>query len=85
SADMVSFNTRHFQWQPLISPIDHLIWGVDSRTIDRVWVAGKERIVGGRSVDVDEEVLLHEVATASKAILERSGLPYQRSWSMRPA
>lgn len=85
SADMVSFDTNHFQWQPLISPVDQLIWDADSRTIDRVWVAGKERIVGGRSVDVDEAALLKDVATASKAVLERSGLPFNRTWATRPA
>jgi len=85
SADMVSFDTRMPQWRPLISPIDQLIWGADGRSIDRVWVAGKQRIEGGRSVDIDEEALLEQVDAASKSVLARAGLPFQRDWAMRPA
>ncbi|MEM9881019.1 MAG: amidohydrolase family protein, partial [Pseudomonadota bacterium] len=85
AADMVSFNTRTPQWQPLISPLDQLIWGADGRTIDRVWVAGKERIANGRSVDIDEDALLDQVQAASKAILARADLPFKRNWSIRRA
>jgi len=85
SADMISFNARTPQWQPLISPLDQLIWGADGRSIDRVWVAGKERIAHGCSVDIDEDALLDQVQAASKAILERAGLLFKRAWSMRRA
>lgn len=84
-ADVVSFDTRSIQWRPLLSPLDQLIWAADGRSIDSVWVAGQQRIAGGRSTDIDEEALLDQVEIAAKGVMERANLPFKRSWAMRPA
>ncbi|MEM7570190.1 MAG: amidohydrolase family protein [Pseudomonadota bacterium] len=84
-ADVISFDTKHIQWRPLLSPLDQLIWAADGRSLDSVWVAGQQRIAGGKSVDFDEEELFVRVEEAAKGVIERSGLPFKRDWSMRPA
>lgn len=85
-ADIVCFNTRTVQWRPLLSPVDQLIYSADGRSIDSVWVGGKQRIAGGDVVGVDEAALLDQVQSAAQGIMERSGLPaFQRSYAMKPA
>jgi len=84
-ADVVCFGTAHIQWRPLTSPIDQLIWAADGRSIDSVWVAGQQRISGGKSTEHDETALFKKVDAAASAILERTNLPFKRSWSTRPA
>lgn len=84
-ADVVSFDTRNIQWRPLLSPVDQLIWAADGRSIDSVWVAGQQKIANGRSIDIDEDALFDQVQSAAEGVIERSGLPFKRSWAMRPA
>lgn len=85
-ADIVCFDTRNVQWRPLMSPVDQLIYSADGRSIDSVWVAGQQRIAGGRAVGVDEAALIDQVQGAAQAILERSGLPpLKRSYAIKPA
>ncbi|MEM6832088.1 MAG: amidohydrolase family protein [Pseudomonadota bacterium] len=79
-ADILAFDTRNVQWRPLISPVDQLIFSADGRSLDSVWVAGEQRIKGGKPLHLDEEALIDQVQTASTAILERAGLPFKRSW-----
>ncbi|MEO0410490.1 MAG: amidohydrolase family protein [Pseudomonadota bacterium] len=84
-ADIVSFDTRHIQWRPLLSPLDQLIWAADGRSVDSVWVQGHQRIAGGRSLQFDEADLFDKVDVAARGIIERSNLPFKRHWTMRPA
>ncbi|MEM9879620.1 MAG: amidohydrolase family protein [Pseudomonadota bacterium] len=79
-ADILAFDTRNAQWRPLISPIDQLIFSADGRSLESVWVAGRQLIKGGEVLHVDEDALLDQVQRSSDAILERCGLPFRRSW-----
>lgn len=84
-ADIVSFDTNNVQWRPLLSPLDQLIYSADGRSIDGVWVAGKQQIAASKPIHVDEEKMLIDVQSAAKRVLARSGLPFKRSYAIRPA
>lgn len=80
-ADFLCFDTNSFQWRPLLSPIDQLIWSADARSLADVWVNGVKVIENGQSTLIDEQHLLHDVQQRAEHIIKRTKLPYNRSWT----
>lgn len=79
-ADFLSFDADHFQWRPLLSPLDGLHWTADARSLRDVWVDGVKVIEDGHSTFIDEEALLRDVQARAEKVIARSGLPFVRTW-----
>lgn len=80
-ADFLAFDKRHFQWLPLLSPLDQLHWSASSASLLDVWVEGQQVISDRASTMVDEDWLAHEVQTRGEAIIARADLPFARNWT----
>ena len=73
-ADIVLFDTRVAEWQPLYNPIYNLVCSASSHSVSALLVDGRFVVRQGQLVTLDEEALIDEVRRDSPAVLERAGL-----------
>ena len=78
-ADMVSFDTNHIQWRPLLAPLDQLLWSADARSIADVWVDGARVIRDQQAATLDEDKLLADVQQSAERIIRDAKLPFRRN------
>jgi 5-methylthioadenosine/S-adenosylhomocysteine deaminase len=64
-ADLVLFDTKCPEWQPLYNPVSNLVYSASGTTVRDVFVGGDLVVNNGRLVQVDEEALFVEVQRAS--------------------
>jgi cytosine/adenosine deaminase-related metal-dependent hydrolase len=79
-ADLVIFDTRDPEWRPLLDPVQNLVLSASSRSVDSVWVEGRQVVKEGRLLTIDLPRLLERVQRASSAVLERVELAPQPPW-----
>jgi cytosine/adenosine deaminase-related metal-dependent hydrolase len=63
-ADVVLFDTRRPEWQPLINPVSNLVYSATGDSVRDVFVAGEQVVAGGRLTKVDEGKLYAEIPAA---------------------
>ena len=63
-ADIVLFDTRRPEWQPLINPVANLVYSATGNSVRDVFVAGEHVVDGGRMTRIDEAKLYDEVPVA---------------------
>jgi 5-methylthioadenosine/S-adenosylhomocysteine deaminase len=63
-ADIVLFDTRRPEWQPLINPVANLVYSATGDSVRDVFVAGEQVVGGGRLTRIDEAKLYEEVPLA---------------------
>jgi 5-methylthioadenosine/S-adenosylhomocysteine deaminase len=63
-ADIVLFDTKRPEWQPLINPVANLVYSATGDSVRDVFVAGEPVVVGGRLTKVDEGKLYDEIPLA---------------------
>lgn len=63
-ADIVLFDTRRPEWQPLINPLANLVYSATGDSVRDVFVAGEQVVCGGRLTRIDEAKLYDEVPVA---------------------
>ena len=63
-ADIVLFDTKRPEWQPLINPIANLVYSATGDSVRDVFVAGEPVVAGGRLTKVDESKLYEEIPVA---------------------
>ena len=63
-ADIVLFDTRRPEWQPLINPVANLVYSATGDFVRDVFVAGEHVVDGGRMTRIDEAKLYDEVPVA---------------------
>jgi 5-methylthioadenosine/S-adenosylhomocysteine deaminase len=63
-ADIVLFDTRRPEWQPLINPLANLVYSATGDSVRDVFVAGEQAVAGGRLTKVDEGKLYEEIPLA---------------------
>lgn len=63
-ADIVLFDTRRPEWQPLINPIANLVYSATGDSVRDVFVAGEQVVAGGRLTKVDEAQLYDDIPRA---------------------
>ncbi len=63
-ADIVLFDTRRPEWQPLINPVANLVYSATGDSVRDVFVAGEQVVANGRLTKVDEAKLYEEVPLA---------------------
>ncbi len=56
-ADLVMFDTRRPEWQPLINPISNLVYSATGDSVRHVFVAGEQVVRDGRLTRIDEGAL----------------------------
>ena len=70
-ADIVLFDTRFPEWQPLYNPVSNLVYAATGNSVSEVFVRGAHLVSGGRCVTIDEESVLREVAATAARIAGR--------------
>ncbi len=60
-ADIVLFDTRRPEWQPLINPVANLVYSATGDSVRDVFVAGEQVVRSGRLVRFEEEALYREI------------------------
>jgi 5-methylthioadenosine/S-adenosylhomocysteine deaminase len=63
-ADIVLFDTRRPEWQPLINPVANLVYSATGDSVRDVFVAGEQVVDGGRLTKIDESRLYNEIPVA---------------------
>lgn len=73
-ADVVLFNTRNPQWQPLYNPVSNLVYSATGASVDTVICDGKILMEGRHVKTLDEEAIYTEVARLMPGILKKTKL-----------
>lgn len=81
-ADLVLHDTDRPEWQPLVNPLQQLVWSTDGRSVHSVWVDGVRVVDNYHCTLLDEQQIYHRSRIASREILERSGVPNVCAWPM---
>lgn len=63
-ADLVMFDTKRPEWQPLFNPVSNLVYSATGASVTTVYVAGKKVVDGAHLTQVDEDEIYDEVARA---------------------
>lgn len=80
-ADLVLFDARRAEWQPLFDPVFNLVNGAHGGA-HTVLVDGRVLIQDGRPTSVDEHDLATEVGARGTRLLERTGTPIAARWAL---
>ncbi len=70
-ADIVLFDTRFPEWQPLYNPVSNLVYAATGNSVSEVFVRGAHLVSAGRCTTIDEEAVLREVAETARRIAGR--------------
>src|SRR6202012_4871484 len=60
-ADIVLFDTRRPEWQPLINPVANLVYAATGDSVRHVFVAGEQVVRDGKLTRIDETALYREI------------------------
>jgi cytosine/adenosine deaminase-related metal-dependent hydrolase len=63
-ADVVLFDTRRPEWQPLINPVANLVYSATGDSVRDVFVQGEHVVADGRLTKIDESKLYEEIPVA---------------------
>ncbi|MGG1674227.1 amidohydrolase family protein [Neobacillus sp. NRS-1170] len=83
-ADLVLLGTKNSFWTPLNSPISQLIHQENGSSVDSVLINGEWTVRNGKTVNIDEEKILHEVKRRQESLLEKWQEPLKRAEQLRP-
>lgn len=79
-ADLVLFDRNHPEWRPLLNLANTLVYSVSDRSIDRVFIGGRQVLEQGRMVGIDEERIYAKAEDLSRKLLQRAHLPVPSRW-----
>ncbi len=63
-ADVVLFDTKRPEWQPLINPVANLVYSATGDSVRDVFVAGEQVVADGTLTKIDESKLYEEIPVA---------------------
>ena len=63
-ADVVLFDSRRPEWQPLINPVANLVYSATGDSVKDVFVMGEQVVANGRLTKIDESKLYEEIPVA---------------------
>jgi 5-methylthioadenosine/S-adenosylhomocysteine deaminase len=63
-ADVVLFDTKRPEWQPLINPVANLVYSATGDSVRDVFVQGEQVVAGGRLTKIDESKVYEDVPVA---------------------
>lgn len=67
-ADLVLFDTRYPEWQPLYNPVSNLVYSATGNSVCDVFVSGEGVVRDGRMTRIDEAELLERVSRAAERV-----------------
>jgi 5-methylthioadenosine/S-adenosylhomocysteine deaminase len=67
-ADIVLFDSRYPEWQPLFNPVSNLVYSATGNSVTDVWVAGDRVVENSHLSKVDEAQILAQVASTMDGI-----------------
>lgn len=70
-ADLVLFDARQCEWQPLYNPVSNLVYSATGNTAKHVFVNGRHVLRNGRLTEVNEDQVMLDVAKACERIATR--------------
>ena len=70
-ADIVLFDTRYPEWQPLYNPVSNLVYAATGNSVAHVFVAGTPVVRDGHLTLIDEAEILAEVTKTATRIASR--------------
>jgi 5-methylthioadenosine/S-adenosylhomocysteine deaminase len=70
-ADIVLFDTKRPEWQPLINPVANLVYSATGDSVKHVFVAGEQVVRDGRLTRIDEAALYREIPRAVARFSQR--------------
>lgn len=79
-ADLVVYSTEHPEWRPLLHPVQNLVLNASDRSIESVWVDGREVVRDGRVLTIDLPARLAAADAAAERLLGRIGLRAPWRW-----
>lgn len=79
-ADFVVFSTDHPEWRPMLHPVQNLVLSASDRSIESVWVQGRQLVDRGRLLTLDLPAALARADAAAATLLEGIGLSAPWRW-----
>ncbi len=79
-ADLVLFDRDHPEWRPLLNLPNTLVYSVSDRSIDSVFIGGRQVLEHGRMVGMDEQAIYAKAESLSRKLLQRAKLPVPTKW-----
>lgn len=73
-ADFVAIDMQHVHLKPYYSPTSAVVYSVTGRDVELVVIDGKEVVVGGRLMTMDEKEVWMEAEKRGNDIVKRAGL-----------
>lgn len=83
-ADLVVYSTQHPEWRPMLHPVQNLVLNASDRSIESVWVGGRQLVDRGRLLTIDLDDVLERADRASASLLDRIGLYPPWDWPAVP-
>ncbi|HDR9872819.1 TPA: hypothetical protein QDE31_24030 [Burkholderia cenocepacia] len=82
-ADVVILNTEKLEWQPLVNPVNMLVYNADGRSVETVIVDGEVKIKHGAPTFISENKLIDELKSAAQQLLHRSHHRVPSRWPIQ--
>ncbi len=79
-ADLVLFGRDHPEWHPLLNLTNLLVYSVSDRSIDSVFIGGRQVLKEGKIVGFDEDRIYAKAEELSHKLLQRANLPRPSKW-----
>jgi 5-methylthioadenosine/S-adenosylhomocysteine deaminase len=79
-ADLVLFDRDHPEWRPLLNLANTLVYSVSDRTIESVFIGGRQVLKEGKLVGIDEQAIYAKAEDLSRKLLQRAGLRVASRW-----
>lgn len=73
-ADLVLFDTRRPEWQPLYNPVANLVYSATGKSVESVIVDGEVVMEGARVLTLDEPAIIEAARRRAPGILNKTGL-----------
>ena len=79
-ADLVLFDRDQPEWRPLLNLANTLVYSVNDRSIDSVFIGGRQVLKEGKLVGIDEQAIYAKAEGLSRKLLKRAGLRIPSRW-----
>lgn len=73
-ADIVIFNTKIPEWQPIYNPLSNLVYSATGRSVETVIIDGNIVLEKGKAIFLNEEDIYQNVTARIPWILKKTGL-----------
>ncbi|HEX7786892.1 MAG TPA: amidohydrolase family protein [Methylomirabilota bacterium] len=79
-ADLVFFDRDAPEWQPLLNPLNNLVYAASGASVRSVMIDGRLVLDEGRITTVDERAVYERVERLAREQVRRAGLSIESKW-----